>query len=78
VWRLDLSFARIDHGWRGAPAAAGFTVLIAGAAARQAASPTARMALRLAMPVPAAALLAPPLGAFNVATAALLTAWKPV
>ncbi|WP_165830944.1 hypothetical protein [Sphingomonas pokkalii] len=54
----------------------GLAVLLVGIAARQAASPTARIQTRLSMPLPRAALLAPAHGAFHLGAAAALRRWQ--
>nr|WP_218625191.1 hypothetical protein [Sphingomonas sp. dw_22] len=51
-------------------------VLLVGIAARQAASPTARIQARISYPVPAESLLAPAHGAFHRNGAQALTRWK--
>lgn len=54
----------------------GLAVLMVGVAARQAASPTARLHALLARAATANALLAPAHGAFSRATEAALTGWQ--
>lgn len=78
---MDLSFARRAAGTFASPSTrvaglpTGLAVLLVGVAARQAASPTARMQARLAVPDVQARVLAPAGGAFSAATATLLRAW---
>jgi hypothetical protein len=52
-------------------------ILMVGVAARQAASPTARLQSDLDAAPAAGSLLVPAHGAFNHAVAAALTGWKP-
>lgn len=72
---MDLSF-RFDRDVGATPIAAPIAVLLAAAAVRQSASPTARMQIRLDRLAPAHGLLAPPHGAFNVAVERTLTRWQ--
>lgn len=51
-------------------------ILMVGVAARQAASPTARLQFDLSYAQPAAGLLAPAHGAFNAEVEAALTRWQ--
>ena len=51
-------------------------VLLVGVAARQAASPTARIQAQLGMTIRAEDLLAPSDGAFSIGTAGTLTRWQ--
>lgn len=54
----------------------GLAVLLVGVAARQAASPTARLQARLSRGVSIGGLLAPAHGAFNRAAEIAVTGWK--
>lgn len=85
--RLDLSFARRHAGSfaipRGAPFASVVTalptelaVLLVGVAARQAASPTARMQARLVTAGVSTSPLVPAGGAFSALAAAALRDWQ--
>ncbi|MCR5870636.1 MULTISPECIES: hypothetical protein [unclassified Sphingomonas] len=58
------------------PIVAPIAVLLATAAVRQSASPTARLQIRLDRRTPAHGLLAPPHGAFNLAVERTLTRWQ--
>ncbi|MBA3878853.1 MAG: hypothetical protein C0500_03955 [Sphingobium sp.] len=53
-----------------------FAVLMVGVAARQATSPTARLAMRLDRPASIERSLLPWHGSFNAATAAALSNWQ--
>ena len=72
---VDLSF-RFDRDVTATPIAAPISVLLAAAAVRQSASPTARLQIRLDRLVPVNGLLAPPHGAFNLVVERTLTRWK--
>ena len=72
---MDLSF-RFDRDVGATPIVAPIAVLLATAAVRQSASPTARLQIRLDRLAPAHGLLAPPHGAFNLAVERTLTRWK--
>lgn len=72
---MDLSF-RFDRDVGAMPIAAPVAVLLAAAAVRQSASPTARLQIRLDRLTPAHGLLAPPHGAFNLAVERALTRWQ--
>ena len=72
---MDLSRLRFDRA-DVARAPACFAVLMVGATARQAASPTARAQAGLAVEVALPGRFAPPDGRFGAATAAALARWK--
>lgn len=72
---MDLSF-RFDRDVAATPIVAPIAVLLATAAVRQSASPTARLQIRLDRRTPAHGLLAPPHGAFNLAVERTLTRWQ--
>lgn len=72
---MDLSF-RFDRDISVTAIPTGLAVLMVGVAARQAASPTARLQGDLARAQPMRGLLAPVHGAFNAAVASALTGWK--
>ena len=73
---MDLSFARLDRDFAVTAMPTELAVLLVGVAARQAASPTARVQARLMVSTPLDALLAPAHGAFHRAVAAALTRWQ--
>jgi hypothetical protein len=73
---VDLSFARLDRDFTVTAMPTELAVLMVGVAARQAASPTARVQARIAQLAPAEILLAPVHGAFHALVAAALTAWQ--
>jgi hypothetical protein len=73
---VDLSFARLDRDTAITAMPIELAILFVGVAARQAASPTARAQARLAMALPADALLAPLHGAFHRAAALALRRWQ--
>ncbi len=73
---MDLSFARFEQDAHVTVLPPDLAVLMVGVVARQGASPTALVQTRLERPVATHGLLAPVHGAFDAATAALLTAWK--
>ena len=73
---MDLSFARLDRDVAVTAMPIELAVLLVGVAARQAASPTARIQARLSMAAPVDALLAPLHGAFHRAAALALTRWQ--
>ncbi|MDR6852659.1 hypothetical protein J2Y54_002179 [Sphingomonas sp. BE123] len=72
---MDLSF-RFDRDVAATPVAMPIALLLAGASVRQAASPTARLQVRLDQRLPVSTLLAPAHGAFSLATERALTRWK--
>jgi hypothetical protein len=72
---VDLSFARLERDVAVTAMPVELAVLLVGVAARQAASPTARVQARLATAAPVEALLAPVHGAFHRAAALALTRW---
>ncbi len=72
---MDLSF-RFDRDVGVSPIPTPLAVLLAGAAVRQASSPTARLQVRLDRAAPDGGLLAPAHGAFNLAVEGALTSWK--
>lgn len=69
---MDLSFARLERGTVVRAIPVDLAVLLSEAAARQAASPTARVQAQLASGKPVARLLLPVDGAFHPAVAQLL------
>lgn len=71
---MDLSFAHNGPGVTALPTE--LAVLLVGVAARQAASPTARIQALFALTAPDADPLAPDSGAFNGAAATTLTRWQ--
>lgn len=73
---MDLSFARLERDVAVTAMPTRLAVLLVGIAARQAASPTARIQARISLPAPAESLLAPAHGAFHHAGAQALTRWK--
>ena len=73
---MDLSFARLDRDVAVTAMPIELAVLLVGVAARQAASPTARVQARLGIQAPVEALLAPLHGAFHRAAALALTRWQ--
>jgi hypothetical protein len=73
---VDLSFARLERDVAVTAMPTGLAILLVGIAARQAASPTARVQARLSFSAPAEALLAPAHGAFHGAVARALTQWQ--
>ncbi|MEO5867462.1 MAG: hypothetical protein ABIS14_13510 [Sphingomonas sp.] len=75
---MDLSFLRfdIDVDARVTVLPPDLAVMLVGIAARQAASPTARVQARLASAEDRPMFFAPRHGAFNPAMAQLLTGWK--
>ncbi|MCW3835001.1 hypothetical protein ACFQ1E_01925 [Sphingomonas canadensis] len=73
---MDLSFARLERDVAITAMPTELAVLLVGVAARQAASPTARVQARLMISTPAEALLAPLHGAFHRATALALARWR--
>ncbi len=70
---MDLSFARLDRDFAVTAMPTELAVLLVGVAARQAASPTARVQARIGVIAPADVLLAPVHGAFHALAAAALT-----
>lgn len=72
---MDLSYLRFEPDARVTALPPDLAVMLVGVVARQAASPTAMLQARLA-PVAEAPWFAPAHGAFNLAMAQLLTAWK--
>jgi len=73
---VDLSFARLDRDVSVTAMPTELAVLLVGVAARQAASPTARVQMRLTITAPVELLLAPARGSFHAATALALTRWQ--
>ncbi|MEI9926433.1 MAG: hypothetical protein WDN44_00260 [Sphingomonas sp.] len=73
---MDLSFARLDRDVSVTAMPTELAVLLVGVAARQAASPTARVQTRLTITAPVEILLAPAHGSFHRATALALTCWQ--
>lgn len=73
---MDLSFARLERDVAVTAMPIELAVLLVGVAARQAASPTARVQARLSVPSRIDALLAPAHGAFHRAVAAALMRWR--
>lgn len=73
---MDLSFARLDRDFAVTAMPTELAVLLVGVAARQAASPTARVQARLMAAPPMDVLLAPVHGAFHRLTALTFTRWK--
>ena len=73
---VDLSFARLERDVAVTAMPTRLAVLMVGIAARQAASPTARVQARISFSIPAEALLAPIHGAFHRVAAKALTRWQ--
>lgn len=73
---MDLGFPRFDKESGVAPLPSDLAVLLVGVAARQAASPTARIEQRQTGTPRRNGLLAPASGAFNPGTAAAIADWK--
>jgi hypothetical protein len=73
---VDLSFARLERDVAVTAMPIGLAVLLVGVAARQAASPTARVQAILSLSAPADSLLAPADGAFHGAAARALSRWR--
>jgi len=73
---VDLSFARLERDVAVTAMPTRLAVLLVGIAARQAASPTARVQAKISFSVPAEALLAPVHGAFHRGAAQALTRWQ--
>ena len=73
---MDLSFARLDRDFAVTAMPTELAVLLVGVAARQAASPTARVQSLFDVSAPTDVLLAPEGGAFHALTAAALTRWQ--
>ena len=73
---MDLSFARLDRDFAVTAMPTELAVLLVGVAARQAASPTARVQARIGVAAPIDLMLAPPHGAFHALVAAALTRWQ--
>ena len=72
---MDLSFLRFEPDARVTALPPDLAVMLVGVVARQAASPTAMLYTRLS-PTTETPWFAPAHGAFNLAMAQLLTAWK--
>jgi hypothetical protein len=72
---VDLSYLRFEPDTRVTALPPDLAVMLVGVVARQAASPTAMLHARLA-PAAETPWFAPAHGAFNLAMAQLLTAWK--
>lgn len=72
---MDLSF-RFDRDVAVTAIPVPLAVLLAGAAVRQSAGPTARLQTRLDRSAPVGGLLSPAHGAFNLAMEGALTRWK--
>ena len=72
---MDLSFLRFEPDARVTALPPDLAVMLVGVVARQAASPTAMLYARLS-PAAETPWFAPAHGAFNLAMAQLLTAWK--
>ncbi|PKP94404.1 MAG: hypothetical protein CVT77_02750 [Alphaproteobacteria bacterium HGW-Alphaproteobacteria-16] len=72
---MDLSF-RFDRDVTVTAIPTELAVLMVGVSARQAASPTARIQMRISRAAVSSRLLAPAHGAFSLATETLLTGWK--
>ncbi|CAN5408192.1 hypothetical protein BH09PSE4_BH09PSE4_03280 [soil metagenome] len=73
---MDLSFLRFERDAQVTILPSDLAVLFVGVGARQAASPTALLAARLARTPRTYSLFAPLSGAFNDAMAGMLTQWK--
>ena len=73
---MDLSFARLDRDFAVTAMPTELAVLLVGVAARQAASPTARIQARLSASAPVDLMLAPAHGAFHRLVAAALIRWQ--
>jgi len=73
---VDLSFARWERDQTVTALPTELAVLLVGVAARQAASPTARIQAQLGLASVAEDLLAPLDGAFSSGTAETLTRWQ--
>lgn len=73
---MNLGFARLQSDSSSTAQPVSFAVLMVGVAARQAASPTARLAMRLDRPASAMASLFGRQGAFSPATALALSNWQ--
>jgi hypothetical protein len=73
---VDLSFPRFDTDARVTALPPDVAVMLVGASARQAASPTSLLQFQLAALPVIASLFAPIHGAFNAQVAALLTHWQ--
>lgn len=73
---MDLSFARLERDVAVTAMPVGLAILLVGAAARQAASPTARAQALLDVAMPVDSLLAPTHGAFHRAVALALAQWN--
>jgi hypothetical protein len=73
---VDLSFARLDRDFAVTAMPTELAVLLVGVAARQAASPTARVQARIGVSAPTDLLLAPAHGAFHALIAAALARWQ--
>jgi hypothetical protein len=73
---VDLSFPRTDSDAHVAVLPPDVAVMLVGASARQAASPTSLLQFRLEASPAIASLFAPVHGAFHAQVAALLTHWQ--
>lgn len=73
---VDLSFRRLEPAQPGMVLPVSFAVLMVGVAARQAASATARLAMRIDRTGRRESIFFPARGPFNAAMAATLSSWK--
>jgi len=73
---VDLSFSRFEHDSRVTGLPPDLAVLMVGVAARQAASPTAMIHVRLSSDMAEYGPFQPEHGAFNARVAAMFTRWK--
>lgn len=73
---VNLGFRRLEPDRSGPMLPVSFAVLMVGVAARQATSPTARLAMRIDRPTSVEGSLFQQRGPFNAATAAALSNWQ--